>query len=263
MACLLEGIERYSIQYHAGDPFELASIGISGAGKIVLPANVLLLGHPAQQDGVEAADSRGCSVGRDLPDAALRGLLELAENDAVDRWLDGQELFHLTEDATADSRFEFLSSWAHRSGLALRIGEHRHVSGALVSIAVCSEVTGSRPAFGSAAGLDRTETIMRACLEAVSTWFNLGAIGRRGRELEHLSPEGQFQAEVFLGSAVLPQIRASPTDILANGMSYVDLANAPQTFESLVSAWGIEAAVFDLTRPATGVTAVRVVRLDR
>src|SRR5688572_3143570 len=55
--CLLEGIERYSLQFRDGDPQSLASIAMPGVRRISRPIDRLRLGHPSPDAHAPIADS--------------------------------------------------------------------------------------------------------------------------------------------------------------------------------------------------------------
>lgn len=258
--CLLEAVERFSLQYADGDPDQMASAPVSGAGQAVLAAAQLRLGHPAQLTGGPVADSRGCSVGADLEDAALRGLLELIEHDALAGWWSGEGDHHPVAVTSVDRSLDRLQAWLTARRLALRLIEHRHRSGALVYVCACTDADGRRPATGCAAGLDPLRTAAHACVEAVVAWFNMAEIERRGPDMADLPEDARHDLEVYRGLRPLPALYRAKADaeVPAADRSSSDRATA---FTRLAEQWGVDVAVFDLSRPATSITTVRVVRL--
>jgi ribosomal protein S12 methylthiotransferase accessory factor YcaO len=256
--CLLEGIERFSLQYRDGDPDQIEAVDMPGCRQASLPTWRLRLGHPAYLEGRRLADSRGCAAGAGLADAALRGLLELAEHEAVEAWHRGEAPFSTMDAAALDETLYALVAWLKEAGLRLRLLRHRHRSGAVVCVAICMDASGARPAIGSAADLAVGPAALHACLEAVVTRYNLVAIENKGRDLDETTPETRFAVEIWRGLRALPP-NAEAAD---EPVPAVPAALDPETaLAELLAAWGIEAAVFDLTRPETGITTVRMVRL--
>lgn len=259
--CLLEGIERYSLQHRAGDPEKLASVAMKGAGQLSLPVDRLRLGHPSQRAGGPATDSRGCSVGTDLADAALRGLLELAEHDALGTWRSDPGRFHEIDPQGLDPALDTLLAWLAANGLRSRIFEHRHRSGAGAYVAICSDREGRRPATGSAAGLDARRAASHACVESVVAWFNLAAIEKNLSGIDSLPPEDRLDVEMYRGAIPGPEL---PSNIaLRTASTSVAAKEQPgAAFRRTMEAWGIRAAVFDLSRPETGMVTARVVQVS-
>ncbi len=257
--CFLEGIERFSLQYRDGDPDEVLAADMPGCRAVSLPAWRLRLGHPAYLEGAPLADSRGCAAGAALADAALRGLMELAEQDAVDAWHRGEVQFRPMGATVSDRPLFGLLAWVEEYGLRLRLLRHRHPSGAVVCIAICSDFSAERPAIGSAAGLAVAPVGLHACIEAVVAWFNLDSIERNGGVVDDTTPETRLAIETWRGVRPLPPIAGA-------GNEPVPAMPAPRdpeaAFAEAVAAWGIEAAVFDLSRPETGIVTARVVRLE-
>lgn len=258
--CLLEAIERFSLQHGDGDPDTMAAARLPGARDAVLAASLLRLGHPAQRTGGPVADSRGCSVGADLPDAALRGLLELIEHEALARWRSGEARYRRVDINELDRWLHPLRDWLDSARLRLRLIEHRHESGAWVYVAVCADASDLRPATGSAAGLEPGSAAVRACLEAVVAWLNIAEIERRGTAGTDLPDEARLDVAGFRGLEPLPSLPEEPATGLAAGVE-TTTDDPAAAFEGLVRRWRIDVAVFDLTRAETRLATARVVRL--
>lgn len=258
--CVMEGIERYSLQYRAGDPERQRAVRFPGARIATLAVDRLRLGHPAQRDGGTVADSRGCAAGPTLADAALRGLLELAEYDAVADWRSGACRFQSVEAHGVCDPLDRLLTRTEAERLSLRVFARRHPSGAVVCAAVCADASGARPATGSAAGLDLGRTALTASVEAVLAWFNFAEIARHGTGLAALPEESRIEVETWLGLRDPPGFPVDGRDF--RGESGTRTAPDPeQEFSNLVARWGVDVAVFDMSRKETGIATARVVRL--
>lgn len=258
--CLLEAIERFSLQYSDDDPDQMASTPLPGARHAVLATGLLRLGHPTQRTGGPVADSRGCSVGTDLADAALRGLLELIEHDALTAWWSAEGDFRRVEVGDVDRSLDRLLAWLTARQLALRLIEHRHRSGALAHVCVCTDADGLRPATGSAAGPDPLRTAVRACVEAVVAWFNIAEIERRNTSLAGLPDDVRLEVDLYRGRRALPALPDDVADAAALGAGSPP-SDPRSAFRRLAERWGADLAVFDLSRPETAITTARVVRL--
>lgn len=259
--CLLEGIERYSLQFREGDPTKLASTAIPGALEVSRPIDSLRLGYPPLDADAPIADSRGCSVGIDLADAALRGLLELAEHDALEIWRTGRDRFQeVAPGGFADSLGDLLV-WLGANGFRLRVFEHRHRSGATAYVGVCSDAAGERPATGSAAGLDARRAAVHACVESVVAWLNFAEIAKKPSRVAALSPEDRLAVDIYRGVARGPEPLPEEATLLPASIGSVAQDEPRKAFARMVELWDVDVAVFDLSRLETGIVTVRVVRL--
>jgi len=237
----------------------MTAIGLAGSFDITLSAGQLLLGHPKRPSDANLLSSQGCASGASLEDAALRGLLELIEVDALRRWKSG--------DAVASpvawepiGRQLALAERLLNEGRQLRICRIGHRSTARVFMSICCDIGGARPSIGSAAGIDPTDTLDRALIESVFMWRNLVAMEHRGVQDTDLSPLHLEILKAWRGQIALPTIQDSDPAPLG-------AANAPNvpaecSMASLSNAWGESVAVFNMTRQPIGIPVVRVVRLD-
>lgn len=260
--CLLEGIERYSLQFRAGDPESLASTAMPGTRDVSLPIEKLRLGHPSQRNGGPITDSRGCSVGADLADAALRGLLELAEHDALGIWRSNPDRFHEVDPRGLTDALDGLLAWLEANGFRSRIFAHRHNSGATAYVGVCSGAAGDRPATGTAAGIDARRAAVHACVESVVAWFNLAEIEKNLSRIDDLPPEDRLDIEIYRGAVRMPNFSSAPEGLRSASTASTMQGRPSIAFRRLVESWGIEVAVFDLSRPETGIVTARVVQLS-
>lgn len=261
--CLLEGIERYSLQYQAHDPANCDAVAVGESSRASRPSHVLRLGHPAQRDGAPPADSRGCAVGASLADAALRGLLELVEADAEACWARGEGEFRPVAAPALGAEASPLSDALREHGLALRTELALHASGTAVAVSVCSRPDGSQPATGSAAAVEPSGASQHAAIEAVVAWFNQSEMARMSAPLDHMSPGDRAAVAQFRGYQRLPAPASGtawqslPAAMLPSG------TQAEAAFEAVRRSWGRDIAVFDLSRPETGLVTVRVMSVDR
>ena len=262
MLCRFEALERFSVQYRPGDPEFHTPLGILGTSSLPKPSHTLLLGHPDKPPDEPAADSRGCSIGVDVFDAAGRAILELVEHEVVEAWLN--------ETLTASAEIVELEStdglrdivtWLDGFGRQMRAIHFIHPSGTNIVIAICSDRKGARPVIGSAAGMDPAMALAHACTEAVVSWRNLMAIDMNGIMEDSLPPLHRRGLRLFRGQEDLASIEADgavrdPTVLCPDRNGPTD---SRSRLADLVEAFDREVALFDLTRPETAVPTVRAV----
>ncbi len=258
--CLLEGIERYSLQFCDGDPPTLASAAMPGTCEVSMAIDNVRLGCSGQGDGPLLTDSRGCSVGADLADAAFRGLEELSEHESLALWKRHPEEFREVDPASL-AALERLLGWLGDNDLGLRLFERRHVSGTTTYIGICASNADGRAATGSASGLDAHDAAIHACLEGVVAWFNLAALAERSTELAELAPEDRDMVTAFLAPAARSHHMRPRAGLPAVSAARPVDTHPQEAFGDMVRRWGGKVAVFDLSRPETGIVTARVMRL--
>ena len=258
--CLFEAIERYCMQFQEKDPETIQSTGLEGSIESTLPIEALRLGHPARQSGVPL-DSRGCSIGSDLTDAAVRSLLELLEGTMVDRW---------KRDEGGQSRLVMPGSiaslgktvdWLTRLGRTLEVRLIAHASGASVALSLCRDADGSKPVLGSAAGFDPEATVIRAVVESVVAWRNLMAIDLNGLMDEDLSSAHAEILRLYRGQIPLPDWNSEEEDDSEEHQALPADVKPGDMLEKLIRTMEQPVAIFDLTRPDVGIPVTRAVSL--
>ncbi len=259
--CLLEGIERYSLQYQASDPARLASLRTANSAETECDASAILLGHPDRDAFLLPIDSRGCAAGRSIADAAKRALLEWIEFEAVDHWRSGSGIFRAF--TPSHPEIEKIGHWLATLGKSQRFLRWRHPAGVTVVIVLTRDFDGRHPTFGSAAGLDAQAAIAHAGLESAFATINLAEIDRASRDNGDLSTADRETLAIYRGEVELP---------LGGTADDYETGPAPEgaIFEqtgddvaliSLIEAISRPVAFFDLTRREAGVAVVRAMPL--
>ena len=257
--CLLEAIERYSLQYREDDPREIESTGLCASEKRMADAHDLLLGHPGRPPDLAPVDSRGCAAGASLADAAVRGLLELVEHEMTAAWHSGRSGFAAIARAEGDTAIAAINRWLASQGRKIRMLGMRHASGAFIVIAICTHRDGSRAAIGSAAGTDLGQTQLHACLEAAVLSFNLAAMELSEPDEATMAPGDRRTLAIYRGEIPLPKMAdEEPTGQRTATANPFDGLKPEAVLHRLIRASGMKIAIFDLTRPEASIPVARV-----
>ncbi len=261
---LFEAIERFSLQYRTGDPETAAATRLGGSVKGDIPAHRLLLGHPVSPSNGGIVDSRGCSIGRNPVDAAARGLLELIERDAFETWRGGTAGAAQRVVVSGSSRFDEITEWLDGLGRELNLLQMVHPSGAQIVISICCDISGAKPALGSAAGFDAGQTLTRACLESIVSWRNLMAIDLNGLIDEDLPPAHAAILRTYRGQNPIPDCtagQAAPVPVPFETEN-AELSEADQRnmLDALLRSTDEPVMIFDMTREDVGIPVVRVLK---
>jgi len=260
--CLIEGIERYSLQYQAGDPERFRSREIAGAADAEFSAADVLLGHPGRDAVFGLTDSRGCAAGSCIVDAAIRALLELVEFGAIDRWRGGNEDFRTA--TPADPQIMAIGNWLKTRNKVQKFAQWRHPGGATVAIALTCNRDGRHPALGSAARLDPQAAFAHASLESAFASLNLAEIDRRNRDDADLSPADRETLAVYRGEIALPPLalpRKSETGIARGTEDRALDGDGMKMLERLIANLPEPLAILDLSRSETGIAVARAILL--
>lgn len=263
MLCIMEGIERYCAQYCEDDPDRLSASEMSDRPNFETPSRTILLGHPQNASTDVVITSSGCAVGIDEGDAALRGLLELIEHRCVSEWRNGAaQDFKPVEIPSDEDELVALTGWLGKIGCQVRFLHAGHACGANMFIAICSDTSGGRPAYGSAIGFEPRNALRHAGVEAFVGWQNLMAIDLRGLGEDELPAIHRDLLTTYRGLTPLPQWNAD------DRISFGDLEpenamdkpwDAAALFREIAASTGREVLVYNLSRTIESLQAVRVV----
>lgn len=260
--CMFEAIERYSLQHQTGDPETAKAGGLSTSTVDQMPTRLLMLGHPAAGAGV--VDSRGCSIGRNYVDAAVRGMLELIERDDVEAWRVGDIRRARLIDLPTSSWLDGIVRWLESLGRSLNLLQLQHPSGASTFLSICCDTGGAKPVWGSATGFDPAQTLTRACVESVVSWRNLMAIDLNGLMDEDLPPVHAELLRIYRGQEPMPDwqidvVGAFP-DQRDKTPSDPSEERLQRNLNDLLQATDYPVSIFDLTREDVAIPVVRVVK---
>lgn len=232
-------------------PFAGTTTG-AGSGSVWIASGAAFFGHTDDDVSVfTRPDSNGCAVGSTFAAATASGLLELVERDAVALWWWPRAERPGLDLAVLGSARPALEEELHRRGRRLWLLDVTTDVGVPVVVAVGGRHDGTGPLFGFGAHLDHARAAHRAVrelLQVVVSVEDAGGVpaGASGwdavpvEDVPHVVPHGE-------AAVVLPGPGGS---------------GASQDLDELVARVAraeVEAFVLDLTRPETGVPAVRVV----
>lgn len=246
---LMEGAERYALQYSDARPARLMPFATAGGVMADEPITRLTLGAP----GGGGVTSRGAAAGDGLGDAGDRACLETLEHLALARLAEG--------DGSAFHRVDLPELTPYRSyldgqlrGLSLWMaGGPQHV----VAIACTADRNNGRPTIGSAAGEEPRQTAIRAVEEAMFLWRNMVEMERRGAPVTP-GPAGEA-ARLYRGAVPAPGWLDALTARSGEGREApLPLMGPAPLLETVARVAGQRARLFDMTVPVLPVPVARV-----
>lgn len=247
---LMEGAERYALQYSATRPARLGPLTTAGGPPENESVTRLTLGAP----GGGGVTSRGTAAGKKLRDAGDRACLETLEHLALDRLAEGDGgAFHKVELAELTPYRGYLDGQLRRLSLWMAAGP-QHV----VAIALTADRNGGRPTVGSAAGQEPRQTALRAVEEAMFLWCNMVEMERRGAPVP-MGPGGDA-ARLYRGAVPTPGWLDALTARGGEGRAPPQpVADSAPLIETVARVAGRRARLFDMTVSPLPVPVARVV----
>jgi oxazoline/thiazoline synthase len=226
---------------------------LGGGESRYLPAALCYYGYPADRThDFCRADSSGCAAGATWEEAALRGLYELVERDAVALWWYNRVVRPGVEIGSFGSAYTSrLMKHYRRLGRRVWLLDITSDLGipvfAVVSSGARSEAAGY--IFGFGAGLDAR----RAAEHAFSEMNQFLPVGEK-------AARPAFVGDIGAGKWLRPGARLARQKVgqyagRASGNALRDLLACVE----ILKRRGLEAFVLDQTRRETGVSAVRVI----
>ncbi|RCG19776.1 hypothetical protein DTL70_23990 [Streptomyces diacarni] len=232
----------------------------------LLPSSMLYFSAPAGARGEPLADSNGNAAGSSFEDAALQGLLELVERDAVALWW-----YNRTRQPAVD-----LDAFAEPYLERLRHG-YRRVSREIWALDLTSDLglpvvaalsrRTDKPSqdivFGFGAHFDPRIALRRALTEMGQLLPAVGDARRDGTgyRVEHPQALQWWRHETVTSQPyLLPAAEQEPrTPHLWDHTPTTDLRDAITTATALLTARGMDVLVLDQTRPDLGLPVAKVV----
>lgn len=247
---MMEGAERYALQYSATRPARLEPLATAGGPAEDESVTRLTLGAP-EGGGVT---SRGAAAGERLRDAGDRACLETLEHLALDRLAEGDGgAFHKVELAELTPYRGYLDGQLRRLSLWMAAGPQH-----IVAIARTADRNGGRPTIGSAAGQEPRQTALRAVEEAMFLWRNMVEMERRGAPVPP-GPGGDA-ARLYRGAVPAPGWLDALTASGGEGRAPPrPLTDPAPLLETVARVAGRRARLFDMTVSALPVPVARVV----
>ena len=198
-ACLalLEGVERYSLQYRRDMPAALPPVATVGGDAEPAAREALVLGAP---DGALQVTSRGAAAGADFEGAARRAVLELLEQHHAGGPAPPGDRFQRVDAATVGP-LAGLAAWLAERYRTLDLRVAQVADGCFVALAASGDLDGGRRTEGSAAGPGLFDTLVHAAEEAVFHWRNMVALDYVGTGIAALSPGDRAELARYRGAA--------------------------------------------------------------
>lgn len=248
---LLEGVERYSLQYRQDMPVALTPYAVAGGAAEAAPVATLALGVPG---AAAPATSKGAAAGDDLEGAARRAVLELLEQHHAGDPPQPPPAFRCVVPASV-APLAALESWleGRYRRLDLRVAT---CDDYFVAVAGCSDLDGGRQTEGAAAGLNLFDALAHAAREAVFHWRAMVAFDFAGTAEETLCEDDRAALRRYrgaAGSSAWPE--AARWAALDGDRSLATPAG--DLMRTLARASGQRVRLFDMTCPAIGLPVVR------
>ena len=249
---LLEGVERFSLQYRSDMAVERWPLATAGGAAEPVPVAALALGAPG---GSVPSTSRGAAAGADLEGAARRAVLELLEHQRCG-WPLAPDAGFRRVDPAGIGRAAALAAWLEDRYRVLDLRLARHGGRHFVALASSSDRDGGRRCEGAAAGLTLFDTLVHAAEEAVFHWRNMVALDYFGTSAAAMTPEDRAEVARYRGAAEQlswPPM-AEPWRVDAD---LVLETTTSELMDELADASGQRVRLFDLTHPEIGVPVVK------
>ncbi|RWP26766.1 YcaO-like family protein [Mesorhizobium sp.] len=227
-----------------------------GADGALIPAAYTYIGYFEAGDDTAfaVADSNGCAAGPTRDDAIVTGFLELVERDATALWWYGRHARLALDVSTIEGADALVACLADRARRC-HILDLTTDLGIPVCAAISADPSGEAVAIGAAAHFDGIRAAIAALTEMLQIELSL--------DMRQAAPvvgpdaiQSWLDAVSFRTMPHLLPARVTQHAILRDPMS------GPATVENCIRICrdaGLRLLTVDLTRPAIGVPAVRVV----
>lgn len=251
---LAEAAERYSLQYADDRPRLVEPFATVGGLPEPVDIAAITLGAPQQAGPVTSV---GAAAGETRGDAAGRAVLEQLEHLRIRAFdVDRRVLPPVAAEATGSlgPHMAWLADQLRRLDCRTR----RFAPGYWVAKCRCSDLDGSRPTEGSAAGFDAERTVLAAAEEAIFHWRNMVVLEAKG--VRASAVQGAERAALLRYRGVPPERWPAPRRYRTIADASGALPPAlPELMLALYRQTGRRVRMFDLTLPRVGVPVVRAV----
>ncbi|MEM7087955.1 MAG: YcaO-like family protein [Pseudomonadota bacterium] len=241
-----EAIERFALQYsqrHA-DPRE--SLLASDGQTHVLPVDALCLGAPATNGKIT---SKGAAAGPSHEAATMRAILECLEHALGD--------IASTHMLSAEMLPQDLLRWLHLHLRDLQIQLNVVPEVGLLIRAVCADMDGGRPTYGTALSNQLHTGVWHAASEAVVSWRNMVMLDFNGVTQDGMAPEQKRLFQLYRG-AERDRARAPSAPFDADTWHAPD-PTLTTVLTAVSTALDQPVAVFDMTAPELPLPVVKAV----
>lgn len=245
-----EAIERYALQYTTDMADTCQSLLSSDGNVHALSRRVLSLGAPGLSGLVT---SRGSAAGADGDSAAIRALMECIEG-SID---DSDAYSHiLPEKALPKNMRDWLSRYLRRVELSLA-----PIAGIGLAVrAICSDLDGGRPTYGSAFSSVAAQAIWRASCEAVVSWRNMVALDFNAVTEEQMDAHEKRLFHLYRGAE--KRTSQSPLDIYCLESWETPRPTLSALLATTEELLGAPVALFDMTAPELPMPVIKAVKIS-
>jgi ribosomal protein S12 methylthiotransferase accessory factor len=206
-------------------------------------------------DGFAAADSSGCAAGQTIDDAALRGLLEIIERDAVAIWWYNRICRPALELTRCSDRIADLIHHVEACGRRVHVLDISTDLGIPVCVAVSSRGDGTEITIGASAAIDAEESAWRALAEMAqhtALWEARPPDAELSPDISFWMSEVSLDEQPYLlpdGYTEVPLLRRR-----SRGSASVLLDQCVRRAAEL----NLDVIMLDSTRPEIGIPVARV-----
>lgn len=165
-----EAIERYALQFSCEASVRCESFIASDDGVHAIDRSQLALGAPETNGEVT---SKGAAAGQTIDAAAISAVCECLEHA-----LDAQDAY--SHRLPAEALPKDLSTWLAGHLRQLEVHVVQADCAGLLLRAVCADLDGGRPTYGTALSADLRRGVWRAAGEAVVSWRNMVTLDHKG-----------------------------------------------------------------------------------
>lgn len=252
-----EAIERYSIQYSTTLPEEIATAWTNGDTDLTVCIDQITLGSPRPAQEIT---SKGSATGVSFDDAACRAVMELIEHTLEAK--PKLNLYRLDRaSAVTIGGLRDVREWLGTQLRCIEIAVSFDTNIGYFSKCSCHDASFYRPTFGTAFGLDLSETIRRSCFEAVVSWRNMVSLEFAGTDVKRFQAA---EASVFRQYRQEKSFIADlhPSDVQALERHEAGLPTLEHLAQCLLDLSGRPVYLFDLTAPEIEVPVVKAVQFQ-
>lgn len=209
------------------------------------------------------ADSNGCGAGATREEAALQGLLELVERDAVATWWYSEVRRPAVDlDDLDDPYLDELRAWLAAEGRELWVLDITNDIGIPAFAAVSPRAGGRNIVVGFGAHLDPRIGVMRAVTEVNQFFASLHALGEDDLHIafDPGAVDWWRTATLDTKAYLLPAMGAPARRMGDHApLASDDLLEEVHTTVSRIEARGLEVLLLDQTRPDVGFPVIKAV----
>lgn len=245
-----EAIERYALQFSGEAPARCESVIASNGDTHAIDRSQLTLGAPGTNGDVT---SKGAAAGQTLEAAAISAVCE-----CIEHALDAQDAYSHRLPSAALPRD--LNTWLAGHLRRLEVHVAKADCAGLLLRAVCADLDGGRPTYGTAVSADLSRGIWSAAGEAVVSWRNMVTLDHKGVTPSDMDTDEARFFKLYRGArSDRPVAPETAFDHTAWRPAPPKLGAVLALAEVILSR---PVAVFDMTAPELPLPVVKAVPIE-